>query len=295
MADIKQLKLKINSTKSIKKITNAMEIISTLKFQKVKKNAENLREYMTTFLGMLSAINGYADIFPKPSTTAERELAILITSEKWLCGSLNTLLFKAFEEQVKDKKDNLDVYVIGKKGVEYCRRHEYTIIGESHLSDEFRSDELTDLYALLGEAQINDKYRNITVWYNFFKNTMRQIPTGFQVFPLESSAFEKFMRSLEIELPKQDYMQDTNYMKLEPDRATIIKKSYDILRDIIVYGAVLHNKTGEFAARMLAMKWAKDNATEIIDDLTLEFNKARQDAITQEVLEIVSAKAVLDD
>ena len=84
-------------------------------------------------------------------------------------------------------------------------------------------------------------------------------------------------------------------MKLEPNQGTIVKKSYDIMMNVIIYGAVLHNKTGEFAARMLAMKWAKDNASNIIDDLTLAYNKARQDAITKEVLEIVSAKAVLDN
>ena len=83
-------------------------------------------------------------------------------------------------------------------------------------------------------------------------------------------------------------------MKLEPNQNTIVKQSYDIMMNVIVYGAVLHNKTWEFAARMLAMKWAKDNASNIIDDLTLAYNKARQDAITKEVLEIVSAKAVLD-
>lgn len=84
-------------------------------------------------------------------------------------------------------------------------------------------------------------------------------------------------------------------MKLEPTKQVIVKKAYDIMMNVIVYGAVLHNKTGEFAARMLAMKWAKDNATTIIDDLTLAYNKARQDAITKEVLEIVSAKAVIED
>jgi F-type H+-transporting ATPase subunit gamma len=84
-------------------------------------------------------------------------------------------------------------------------------------------------------------------------------------------------------------------MKLEPNKETIVAKAYDIMMNVIVYWSVLHNKTGEFASRMLAMKWAKDNATNIISDLTLAYNKARQDAITKEVLEIVSAKAVIED
>ena len=82
MADIKQLKIKIQSTKNIKKITNAMEVISTIKLQKVKKSADHLREYMNTFLGMLSSINNYTYIFPKPSKSAVRQFAVLVSSEK---------------------------------------------------------------------------------------------------------------------------------------------------------------------------------------------------------------------
>jgi F-type H+-transporting ATPase subunit gamma len=122
MADIKQLKIKIQSTKNIKKITNAMEVISTIKLQKVKKSADNLREYMNTFLGMLSSINAYTDIFPQPSSQATRQFAILISSEKGLCGSLNTMLFKQFALEYDDNKENIDVYVVGKKAKEYCTR-----------------------------------------------------------------------------------------------------------------------------------------------------------------------------
>ena len=295
MADIKQLKIKIASTKNIKKITSAMEVISTIKLQKVKKNAEHLREYMNTFLGMLSSVNAYTDIFPQPSDQAKRKLAILISSEKGLCGSLNTSLFKQFENEYADHKEELDVYVIGKKGREFCARRGYHVVATSSLHDIFTAKDLGELYAFLSQAQKNGKYMEIRVWYNFFKNTMKQIPAGFQLSPLSSEKFSEFMDTLEIKIPKPEQVRNTNYMKLEPTKQAIVKKAYDIMMNVIVYGAVLHNKTGEFAARMLAMKWAKDNATTIIDDLTLAYNKARQDAITKEVLEIVSAKAVIEN
>lgn len=295
MADIKQLKIKIASTKNIKKITSAMEVISTIKLQKVKKNAEHLREYMNTFLGMLSSVNAYTDIFPQPSDQAKRKLAILISSEKGLCGSLNTSLFKQFENEYADHKEELDVYVVGKKGREFCARRGYHVVATSSLHDIFTAKDLSELYAFLSQAQKNGKYMEIRVWYNFFKNTMKQIPAGFQLSPLSSEKFSEFMDTLEIKIPKPEQVRNTNYMKLEPTKQAIVKKAYDIMMNVIVYGAVLHNKTGEFAARMLAMKWAKDNATTIIDDLTLAYNKARQDAITKEVLEIVSAKAVIEN
>ena len=123
---------------------------------------------------------------------------------------------------------------------------------------------------------------------------MKQIPAGFQLFPLSIEKFEEFMNVLEISLRRPTIIRNTHHMNLEPNKKTIVAKAYDIMMNVIVYGALLHNKTGEFAARMLAMKGAKDNASSIIDDLTLAYNKARQDAITKEVLEIVSAKAVLD-
>lgn len=294
MADIKQLKIKIHSTKNIKKITNAMEVISTIKLQKVKKNADHLREYMTTFLGMISSIDAYIKLFPTPSKTAVRQLVVLVSSEKWLCWSLNTMLFKQFASSYEDKKEYIDVYVIGKKAKEYCMRRGYSIIWSLSLKDAFASHDLQDLYDVLHQSQYWGTYNEITVWYNFFKNTMKQIPVWFQLFPLSAQKFDEFVHTLDITIPVVKNKK-TNHMKLEPDKKTIVQKAYHIMMNVIVYGAVLHNKTGEFASRMLAMKWAKDNATTIISDLTLAYNKARQDAITKEVLEIVSAKAVIED
>jgi len=296
MADIKQLKIKIQSTKNIKKITNAMEIISTIKLQKVKKSADHLREYMTTFLGMLSSISSYEALFPKPSLTATKKFVVLVSSEKWLCWSLNTMLFKQFDFEYNDCRDEVDVYVIGKKAREYCTRRGYTIVWPLSLQDTFVSDDLKELYQILHQAQSDGSYKEISVRYNFFKNTMKQIPVWFQLFPLSMDKFAEFMNTLEITIPasKKQSTYNSTDMKLEPNKDVIIKKAYDIMMNVIVYGSVLHNKTGEFASRMLAMKWAKDNASNIIDNLTLAYNKARQDVITKEVLEIVSAKAVLD-
>ena len=122
---------------------------------------------------------------------------------------------------------------------------------------------------------------------------MKQIPIAFQLFPLSVEKFIEFVQTLEIALPQSSSQR--RHMKVEPNKKVIVKKAYDIMMNVVVYGAVLHNKTGEFASRMLAMKGAKDNATTIIGDLTLSYNKARQDAITKEVLEIVSAKAVIEN
>lgn len=295
MADIKQLKIKIHSTKSIKKITNAMEIISTIKLQKIKKKADHLKEYMTTFLWMLSSIDSYKSLFTKPSKqSTKRHLAVLVSSEKWLCGSLNTLLFKQFHKKYEHQQSHVAVYAIGKKAKEFCIRRWYTVIGSMSLTDIFDSDDLSDMYELVNGYWKQWIYSDITVWYNYFRNTMKQVPVWFQLFPLSRTSFEEFVKTLEIIVPRVSSKKHTGSMKCEPTRAVIAQKAYDIMMNVILYGAILHNKTGEFAARMMAMKWAKDNATTIISDLTLAYNKARQDAITKEVLEIVSAKAVIE-
>lgn len=295
MPDIKQLKIKIWSTKNIKKITGAMEVISTIRFQKVKKSAEDLREYMNTVLGIFSSVNTYVELFHQQHTKkSTRQLAILVSSEKGLCGSLNSLLFKKFDEEYVSQKDNTDVFVIGKKWIEYCRHRGYSVVGSLSLSDNFDTAALQDLYQFLDVVFRNGKYKEIKIRYNFFKNTMKQIPAWFQLFPLSAQGFDDFMDSLGIILSKNNTSSLKNSIELEPNQAAIVDQANQMIMDVVIYGAVLHNKTGEFAARMLAMKWAKDNAESIIDDLTLAYNKARQDAITQEVLEIVSAKAVLD-
>lgn len=299
MADIKQLKIKIQSTKNIRKITNAMEVISTIKLQKIKKKAEYLREYMNTFLSMLSTIDAYVSLFPVIEFWNQytKELAVLVSSEKGLCGSLNTILFKQFSATYSDKKDELEVFVIGKKAKEYCARNGYTIVWSLSLPDVFESEMLHELYSYIDAAWQNHQYSTIKVWYNYFKNTMKQIPVWFQLSPLSVESFNQFMETLDITLPSKTSQKKylSTEMALEPDKTTIMKKAYDIMMNVIIYGAVLHNKTGEFASRMMAMKWAKDNATKITDALTLAYNKARQDAITKEVLEIVSAKAVIEN
>lgn len=292
MPDIKQLKLKISSTKNIKKITSAMEVISTIKLQKVKTHAQNLREYMKAFLEMLSAVDSYTDIFPQPPVHANKELVILVSSDKGLCGSLNSALFKKMSAHYGATPNDIDVYVIGKKGREFAQRLQYNVVGSLDLPDVFQPEDLTPLYDYIVSAHESGQYHNIRVWYNFFQNTMKQIPVSFQLFPLSMDQFVSFMGMLGLQIEPKTVTAP--YMEIEPDREVILQKSYDIMMNTIVYGAVLHNKTGEFAARMLAMKGAKDNASNIISDLTLAYNKARQEAITKEVLEIVSAKSVLD-
>lgn len=295
MPNIKQLKTKIQSTKGIKKITNAMEIISTIKLQKTKKQTEWLREYTNSFLDIIADISHIDNIFPKPSHSSNQQLAILISSDKWLCGSLNTNIFKKFNQDFADKRDILTVFAIGKKSYEFCNKNWYNVWNYINLSDNFTESDLHILYQYISDNTQN--FANIYIYYNYFKNIIKQIPTRFQLHPMNIDNFEQFAQELQIEW----FWKDTKNKNLwadiwyEPGKAPIIQKIYKIINEVIIYWCILQNKTWEFASRMLAMKWAKDNATNIVDNLTSEYNKARQEAITKEVLEIVSAKAVIEN
>jgi F-type H+-transporting ATPase subunit gamma len=293
MADTKQLKIKIAATKNIKKITNALEIISTLKLQKVKKKADHLREYVATILEIVDLmLQKWIVLYDKGDVSSDRELLLVVSSEKWLCWSLNSQLFKFLHQQYADKKSVVDFYVIGKKAYEFFSRQGYNIVGYTQVSDAIHDDELADVFTYINEQEQEQVYWSISIAYNYFKNTMKQIPLVFPIKPFTPEILDDFLETVGM-VRKQKRSRIHDFV-LEPDVNTVHDTLKNMVIDYSLYAALLHNKTGEFAARMLAMKWAKDNASVIIDDVTLRYNKARQDAITQEVSEIVSAKSVIE-
>jgi F-type H+-transporting ATPase subunit gamma len=136
-------------------------------------------------------------------------------------------------------------------------------------------------------------YEEVTLYFNFFKNTIMQAPTAVQLMPFDKESFTSFISDLEI-----DYTFDSNIgnkdMIIEPDLKSYIVEMKRQIRNYVINAALVQNKTGEHAARMVAMKSAKDNAVDFVKSLTLSFNKARQGAITQEISEIVSAKIAIE-
>ncbi len=291
MADTKQLKLKISSTKNIKKITNALEIISTLKLQKLKKKAEHLRTYVATVLEIVDVmLQQWIPLYKKEHTTSKKKLLIVVSTEKWLCGSLNTQLFKHIVSHCDREKDLVDIFVIGKKAYEFFKREWKDIVWYIQVSDDLHDGELKDLFDYMKKYE--DVYETIHIAYNYFKNTMTQIPLIFPLKPFTPEVIDEFLEAVwDVRKQKRARIKT---LDLEPNIETVQETLKDVIIDYSIYSALLHNKTCEFAARMLAMKWAKDNASNIIDETVLKYNKARQDAITQEVSEIVSAKSVIE-
>ena len=305
MADTKQLKSKLQATTNINKITNALEIFSTIKLQKTKKSAIHIRECMLALVDLLAQIDDEGTLFAHPNLKdTEKELVVVIWSDKGLCGSLNTTLFKKIHATFEEKKDNIDLYIIGKKTKEYFSRRKYSITWETFLRDDVSLEKCNDVLMYIQEKMTLESYKKIYICYNIFKNTMKYIPVIFSLFPLNAWNFNIFLEGLKEENLWLEWYSTSPWTlgtTLEKKMETKMEPSKEIIKDVIrsmvmryiVYGSLLQNKTCEFAARMIAMKWAKDNATEQINTLTIAYNKARQDSTTKEIIEIAGAKAII--
>jgi F-type H+-transporting ATPase subunit gamma len=203
MANAKAIKAKIKSISNIQKITSALEVVSTVKLQKVKQQADNFKQYMNEFLYILDMVD-FSKIFQDTQNTAKKDLLIIVGTEKGLCGALNSKLFKKIYDETKDEKDKYDVFVVGKKALEFFTRTGYNIVGVLNLKDTFSEADLADLRGFVVKALEDKKYRNINIFFNYFKNTMVQIPTKLQLFPLLRENFEEFAKTIELDVNIDD-------------------------------------------------------------------------------------------
>ena len=162
-----------------------------------------------------------------------------------------------------------------------------------NVKDDFNENDLLPLFEFVLSALEKREYKVVKIYFNLFKNSLIQIPKSIQIFPMSQDAYTTFVS--DIDLPNICYIKPwKRELILEPNEKVYLKEVYRQLRNYIIYSAMLQNKAWENAARMIAMKNAKDNSKQIIGSLTLSFNKARQAAVTQEISEIVWAKIAME-
>ena len=298
MSQAKLIKWKIASVSNIKKMTRALEIVSTVKLQKIKKQTEQYRNFIEEFLKVAHVVHAKLDLFSVDvSACREKTLLIVSWSEKWLCWSLNSKLFKDIFQKYDAVKEDVEIFCIGKKSLEFFARTGFTIAGSLNLKDDFVSDDLESLYSFISAAITEKQYNDVVFYFNYFKNPIKQIPIDLTLFPLNKQNLENFTEQvwqISLDQYRTDDVQ-TKDLVVEPTTDVLRTEMIQQLIQHMIYWWMLQNKAGEFSARMLAMKNAKDSASWLIKDLTLIYNKARQAAITQEVSEIVSAKIALEE
>ncbi|WP_439239300.1 F0F1 ATP synthase subunit gamma [Lonepinella sp. BR2919] len=289
MAGGKEIKTKIASVQSTQKITKAMEMVATSKMRKTQDRMAASRPYSETIRNVISHVSK-ATVGYKHPFLIEREVkkvgVLVISTDRGMCGGLNINLFKTALNEIKQWKEKgvtVELGLIGSKGIGFFRSLGLKIQGQhSGLGD---TPVLEDLLGVVNG--MIDSYRNgeldaIYIAYNKFVNTMSQKPVYQQLVPLP-----------ELETDKLGERQNVWDYIYEPDPKMLLDSLLVRYLESQVYQAVVDNLASEQAARMVAMKAATDNAGNLINDLQLVYNKARQYSITNELNEIVAGAAAI--
>ena len=283
MASGKEIRNQIKSVQNTQKITKAMEMVAASKMRKAQERMAETRPYarrMREVVGHVAQAElEYRHPYLVERENPERVGYIIISTDRGLCGGLNINAFKAAVGSMKrwhEQGVEIDVCTIGKKALSFFRRIGSNIVGSTtDIGDEPELAELIGTIRVMLDAYEEGKIDRLFIVENDFVNTMTQEPNVSQLLPAEVVDEEA----------TSDYGWDYLY---EPDAQEVLDHVMTRYVESLVYQAVVENVACEMASRMIAMKNASDNAGEIIDDLQLAYNKARQAAITQEISEIVA-------
>ena len=292
MASGKELRTKIKSVENTKKITKAMEMISVSKMRKAQERMRAARPYSDKIRNVASNLGQanpeYVHPFMKPND-GKSVGYIVVTTDKGLCGGLNTNLFRALTLKLRETqlagKSPLTV-AIGGKGLGFLGRVGAKVVSHiTHLGDKPHLDKLIGPVKVLLDAYVKGEVSAVYVCYNKFVSTMRQEPVLEQLLPLSAEKMAKESKDSGAQT-SWDYIY-------EPDAQTVIDELLVRYAEAMVFQAVAENMASEHAARMVAMKAATDNAGSVIAELKLVYNKTRQAAITKELSEIVAGAAAV--
>ena len=282
MSSLKEIKSRIQSVRSTRKITSAMKMISSVKLQKAEKSIQHLLPYenrlgqiMKDFLSNLdgNVTSGYAEV-----REVKRVAVVVFSSNSSLCGAFNANVIKKLNQFIDKYKHlghkNIEIYAVGKKGKDGSNKagfvpfHSYEELADV---PDFRAmSEITDM---LMKKFLNKEIDKVKIIYHHFKSKGSQVLTQDVILPVQLNG-------------KGSNGYKTDFL-IEPDADTLINELIPIVLRKTLYRALLASNASEHAARMLAMQSATDNASDLINDLTLQYNKTRQQAITAELLDIV--------
>ena len=280
MASMRDIKRRKGSIQSTQQITKAMKLVSTVKLQRAKANAERSKAYFdcmyATVKSMLAKAGELDHKFLRPGES-DRKAVVVITSNRGLAGGYNSNITKLITKGDFNKED-LDIYAIGKKGRDTLARNGYNIVVEdSEIIEEPSYPDAMKLANTLLESFANGEIGEIYLAYTRFKNTVSHEPTLIKLLPVE------------IEVAEDEDVQGMEApMGFEPEDDEALDMIIPKYVTSLIYGGLTHAVASENGARMQAMDSATSNAEEIIDKLTLQYNRARQGAITQELTEIIA-------
>jgi F-type H+-transporting ATPase subunit gamma len=292
MAVGKEIRVKIKSVENTKKITKAMEMVAASKMRKAQERMRHARPYsdkIRNITANLSQANPeYHSPYMRKDGTSKVAGFIVVTTDKGLCGGLNTNVLRAVTNKMRDLHGagvSAQAVAIGSKGFGFLNRIGARVLSHAvHLGDMPQLDKLIGPVKVMLDAFVEGKVDVVYLCYTRFINTMKQEPVVEQLLPLSAE------RLAQTDAEKSQYGWDYIY---EPDAPTVIDDLLTRYIEALVYLGVAENMASEQSARMVAMKAATDNAGNLINELKLIYNKTRQAAITKELSEIVSGAAAV--
>ncbi|MBE5843909.1 MAG: ATP synthase F1 subunit gamma [Butyrivibrio sp.] len=278
-ANMKAVKLRIKSVQSTMQITKAMQLVAASKLRKAKEKADNSKPYLGTLLATLRDIADENHDFQSPYTRVgknDKWLYVVIAGDRGLAGGYNSNLFKFMESETKGR--DIEVLPIGKKSVEYFKHRNVPIFTEEF--SEVAKVTISDCFSvanLLCEAYKEERFGHIFLCYTDFVSMMSQVPKASPILPLSDLAVDE-----------EEKKKGKSLILYEPDSETVFNTVVPEYLAGVLYSSINISVASELAARRTAMEAATDNAEEMIETLSLYYNRARQASITQEITEIVA-------
>ena len=297
MASGREIKTKIKSTQNMRKVTRALEMVSAAKIRRAQDMMRASRPYAHAMRKVIAHVAQASTDFSHPFLAQREKVArvgyIVVSTDRGLCGGLNSNLFRRLLPSIAEWQKQgveVDVVAIGQKAISFFRRIKgVNLIGSvSHLGEKPKLDQLVGVIKVMMDVYTSNGLDRVFLAYNDFVNTMTQKPTIDALLPLPAVAAEME----KTDGAKLEQKNDWDYI-YEPDAQSVLEHVLARYVESLVYQATLENLASEHAARMVAMKAASDNASKVIGDLTLVYNKARQAAITQEISEIVGGASAV--
>jgi len=284
MANLKEIRTRIGSVASTMQITSAMKMVSAAKLKRAQDAITQMRPYAEKLREILVNISGTLEGSAEGAYSQEREvkkvLIVAIASNRGLCGAFNANIFKATEKRIKELSDKeVEVYAIGKRSADYFSGKHKVYKSDAEIFNELNYDNVSVMAQEVMDAFVNGEFDKVEIIYNEFKNAATQEVITQQFIPVVAEENE-------VADVNADYI-------FEPSKSSIVVDLIPKSLKIQFYKSLLDSHASEHGARMTAMHKATDNANELKAELTLSYNRQRQAAITNEILEIVGGAEAL--
>lgn len=287
MASMRDIRRRIKSVKNTAQITKAMQMVAASKMRRAQQAALNGRPYGIALNRVLVTLRDQVEADAHPLLARRegpREIVVLLSTDKGLCGALNTNLCR---EAMAYRPETTQFVSIGRKGTQFLARLGRSLLAEFPLRDNPTFLETRQVSKLLMEKYLEGACDRVTVLFPRFVNTLSQIPTALTLLPITSLA------EAGLQPASEEAASANTELLIEPKPTQVLDALLPFYVHFAFYQMLLSTRASEQSARMVAMKNATDNAKQLVKDLTLEYNKARQAGITKEILEIATAQLAL--